>query len=104
MASRARYFPEGWKSGTSDPREPCLLVKLVTEREKRQPGTTAPLPLPTGDVGDDLVQGSVPLVRGPKPGRRPGGGRRGWFSCTSITQSGSIPAAVAAVQIRALIA
>src|SRR5262245_19060372 len=30
-----------------------------------------------GDVGFDLVQGAAWLVRGEKPGRRPGGGRRG---------------------------
>jgi hypothetical protein len=31
-----------------------------------------------GDVGRDLLQGAAWLVRGEKPGRRPGGGRRGW--------------------------
>jgi hypothetical protein len=31
-----------------------------------------------GDVGHDLFQGAAGLVRGGKPGRRPGGGRRGW--------------------------
>ena len=30
-----------------------------------------------GDVGLDLAQDVLSLVRGKKPGRRPGGGRRG---------------------------
>ena len=30
-----------------------------------------------GDVGLDLVSDVLSLVRGKKPGRRPGGGRRG---------------------------
>jgi hypothetical protein len=30
-----------------------------------------------GDAGRDLVQDVLALVRGEKPGRRPGGGRRG---------------------------
>ena len=33
-----------------------------------------------GNVGPDLVQDVLALVRGKKPGRRPGGGRRGWSS------------------------
>ena len=33
-----------------------------------------------GDVGRDLVQDVPALIRGKKPGRRPGGGRRGSFS------------------------
>jgi len=36
--------------------------------------------LRAGDVGGDLVQDALALVRGEKPGRRPGGGRRGWSS------------------------
>jgi hypothetical protein len=36
--------------------------------------------LAAGDVGADLVQDVLALVRGKKPGRRPGGGRRGSFS------------------------
>jgi hypothetical protein len=33
-----------------------------------------------GDVGADLGQDVLALVRGKKPGRRPGGGRLGSFS------------------------
>ena len=36
--------------------------------------------LTAGDVGGDLVQDAPALVRGEKPGRRPGGGQRGSFS------------------------
>jgi hypothetical protein len=36
--------------------------------------------LAAGDVGRHLVQDALALVRGKKPGRRPGGGRRGSFS------------------------
>jgi hypothetical protein len=32
---------------------------------------------PAGDVGGDFIQDAPALVRGKKPGRRPGGGRRG---------------------------
>jgi hypothetical protein len=43
-------------------------------------GALAPLVEVAGgcDVGRDLFQGAAWLVRGGKPGRRPGGGRRGW--------------------------
>jgi hypothetical protein len=45
-------------------------------------GALAPLVqvMAAGDVGLDLVQDVLLLVRGEKPGRRPGGGRRGWSS------------------------
>ncbi len=33
--------------------------------------------LGAGDVGGDLVKDVLTLVRGGKPGRRPGGGQRG---------------------------
>jgi len=36
--------------------------------------------LAAGDVFGDLGQDAPALVRGGKPGRRPGGGRRGSFS------------------------
>jgi hypothetical protein len=36
--------------------------------------------LAAGDVVGDLGQDALALVRGEKPGRRPGGGRRGSFS------------------------
>ena len=36
--------------------------------------------LAAGDVFAGLVQDAPALVRGKKPGRRPGGGRRGSFS------------------------
>ena len=36
--------------------------------------------LAAGDVCGELVQDGPALVRGEKPGRRPGGGRRGSFS------------------------
>jgi hypothetical protein len=34
--------------------------------------------LAAGDVGGDLAEDAPALVRGKKPGRRPGGGPRGW--------------------------
>ena len=36
--------------------------------------------LAAGDVGGNLAEDAAALVRGKKPGRRPGGGRRGWSS------------------------
>jgi hypothetical protein len=48
-------------------------------------GALAPLVEVTGggDLGLDLVQGAAGAVRGEKPGRRPGGGRRGWSAWAS---------------------